>query len=110
MSDILNRELIEELRMIMEDEFSSLMDTFLQESAKQFDEAKVAWSAGDMDTLRRSAHTLKGSCGNVGAVALQGTCETLETNAKAGSTDGMAELLDIVGQQLLEVNSAIQAL
>lgn len=110
MSEVLNQELLEELRMIMEDDFSSLMETFLTESARQYDEAKVAWSAGDMDALRRSAHTLKGSCGNIGAVALQGSCETLETTATDGCTDGVAELLDVVGQQLDEVNSAIQAL
>ena len=110
MSDVLNRELLDELRMIMEDEFSSLMETFLQESARQFDEAKDAWSAGDMDALRRSAHTLKGSCGNIGAEVLEGTCETLESSALRGATDGVAELLDSVGQQLIEVNTAIQAL
>ena len=109
MSDVLNQELLEELRMVMEEEFPSLMETFLTESARQFAEAREAWAASDMDQLRRSAHTLKGSCGNVGAELLQGTCATLEACAKEGETQDIPALLDVVGVQLQDVSGAIQA-
>ena len=110
MSDILNQELLEELRMVMEEEFPSLMATFLSESARQFEEARDAWAASDLELLRRSAHTLKGSCGNVGAQALQDTCATLEASAKAGDTSVIDELMDTVAAQLQDVRGAVQAL
>ena len=110
MSDILNEALLEELRLVMEDEFHSLMETFLSESARQFAEAQQAWATSDMDQLRRSAHTLKGSCGNVGAEQLQHTCASLEACAKDGDAQDIPQLLDTVAAQLEDVSGAIQAL
>lgn len=110
MSNVLNQELLDELRLVMEEEFPSLMETFLSESARQFDEARQAWAASDMEQLRRSAHTLKGSCGNVGAELLQGTCATLEACAKDGDTQDIPALLDVVAVQLQDVSGAIEAL
>ena len=110
MSKTLNTAVLEELKMIMEDEFSSLLETFLEESAKQFAEVQNAWAEQDMDQLRRSAHTLKGSCGNIGAETLQGTCQHLESSAHQGVADGIPELIDVAAVQLEEVNGAINAL
>ena len=110
MNKILNEEMLSELKLIMEDEFGDLMHTFLVESERQFHNAQSAWDGGDFAKLRLSAHSLKGSCANVGAEQLQQTCAVLESQAKAGIGDGVPELLDQVSAQLHDVHGVIEAL
>ena len=110
MSSVLDQNLLEELKMVMEEEFPNLMQTFLQESERQYQAAVQAWSERDMETLRRNAHSLKGSCANVGAADLQSSCAKLESFAKDNVEDGVSDLLNAIQQQLREVNSEIRAL
>lgn len=110
MNEILNEDLLRELKLIMEDEFGDLMHTFLVESELQFHSAQSAWDGGDFAKLRLSAHSLKGSCANVGAEQLQQTCALLESQAKAGIGDRVPELLAQVSSQLNDVHGVIGAL
>lgn len=110
MNDIVNEELLNELKLIMEDEFSDLMQTFLVESERQFLSAKSAWDGGDFASLRLLAHSLKGSCANVGAEQLQHTCALLEDEAKQGVGDRVPELLAQVSTQLHDVHGVIETL
>jgi len=110
MNEILNEELLGELKLIMEDEFGDLMQTFLLESQRQFLNAQSAWDEGDFAKLRLSAHSLKGSCANVGAEQLLQTCAVLEAQAKAAIGDRVPELLVQVSTQLNDVHSVIEAL
>lgn len=110
MSELLNLEMLEELKAIMEEEFPSLIETFVVESARQYEEAKGAWDVQDMEVLRRAAHSLKGSCANVGAEALQATCADLEYRARDEEVDTIPELLEVTGNQLDAVKSAVQSL
>ncbi len=110
MSDVLDTQLLEELKMVMEDEFTALMDTFLSESERQFAEAQGAWQSNDLEALRRHAHSLKGSSGNVGAVGLQALCADLEYSARDGAVDAIPALIDKVSVQLVEVSAAVRAL
>ena len=110
MNEILNEELLSELKLIMEDEFGDLMQTFLVESERQFRNAKLAWDGGDFAGLRLSAHSLKGSCANVGAQQLQQTCAVLEDQAKEGIGDRVPDLLVQVGVQLHDVHGVIETL
>jgi HPt (histidine-containing phosphotransfer) domain-containing protein len=86
------------------------MHTFLVESQKQFYSAKLAWDGGDFVNLRLSAHSLKGSCANVGAEQLQHTCALLEDQAKEGIGDRVPELLAQVSSQLNDVHGVIETL
>ncbi len=110
MSDVLDTQLLEELKMVMEDEFTALMETFLSESARQFAEAQGAWQSSDLDALRRHAHSLKGSSGNVGAVGLQALCADLEHSARDGVVDVIPGLIDEVSLHLDQVSAAVRAL
>ena len=107
MSDLLDTNMLDELREIMEDDFPMLLQTFLTESEKQFQSAKIAWQEQQMDDLRRHVHSLKGSCGNIGAQQLRETCETLEYKAKDHEVAEIPELLELVHQQLGEVCTAV---
>lgn len=110
MSELLDTQMLEELREIMEDEFPVLMDTFLSESEKQYQAIKTAWADSDTDLLRRSAHSLKGSCGNIGAATLQSQCATLEYAARDTKLDEIPQLVDQVGTSLVDVCEAVRNL
>ncbi len=110
MADPINMEVIEELRDIMEEDFTSLLESFLAESARQYQAAAQAWQTADFDALRRSAHSLKGSCGNVGAAQLQEVCEELEGLARYRQPERIPDLLSEVSVQLHDVSDAIRAL
>ena len=101
MSKPLNVDMIEELKAIMEDEFPSLVQTFLEESENQFLGARTAWEKNDVELLRRSVHSLKGSCGNIGAEDLHEVCDQLERKVTQGDTA-------CVGPALLQIENNLQ--
>jgi HPt (histidine-containing phosphotransfer) domain-containing protein len=109
-TDVLNGEMLEELKEIMEEEFPSLLEIFLMESERQYFEAKQAWETQDYDVLRRAAHSLKGCCSNIGAEQLQQACASLEDSARDSEPRQIPELLDVVFSQLDRVNMAVKAL
>ena len=110
MSDYIDLEVIEELRDIMEDDFPLLIETFLLETERQYLDAKNAWQDLQFDNLRRSAHSLKGSAGNLGAFQLRDMCEELEQQAQNESADPLEDLMRGIDMQLQAVCSVVKTL
>lgn len=110
MHERLDQTLITELKVLMRDDFAALLEAYLEDSAHQLHEACDAWEAGDFERLRRSAHSLKGASGNVGAIALADLCADLETLAGRGDAEHVAAMLDRVRDELREVQDAVAAL
>lgn len=73
---ILDLTALEELKLIMDDEFAILLTTFVRDAADRVRELETARS--DWTKLRRAAHAFKGSSSNVGALALSDRCLSLE--------------------------------
>lgn len=90
MSDYLNLSMISELREIMEDDFSVLYETFIADSEQKLQQLEQAFSLNDSESIRRLAHSLKGSCCNVGANKLADLCEVLENAAR--DNDSIADI------------------
>jgi len=55
-------------------------------------DVKEAVAAGDADALKKSAHKLKGSSGNMGMLRLAALSAELERRARAGSLDSAGDL------------------
>ena len=99
MNSHLNSELLNELRELMEDDFSVLLETYLAESQRQFAGARGALENGDLEALKRFAHSMKGSSSNIGAESLSGLCGKLESGAKHDERDVLTQLLaDVEGE------------
>ncbi len=75
-----------------DDAFKRLVSSFLDNGATLLVQMADAVGTGDVDVLRRSAHTLKSNAASFGATDLAELCGKLETQARAGSTDGASEL------------------
>lgn len=107
MAERLNKELLEELKDIMEEEFPLLLQTYLRESELQFQRIDEAWQAQELDDLRRSAHSLKGSSGNIGAEALAELCSDLERSAKFAEVDNVPSTMQALAGEFNAVKDVV---
>ena len=96
------------LRDVMGDDFRRLLETFLNDSEQHIASLQQALDEKAAEQVRRSAHSLKGSSGNVGAPRLSALCQQLELKGREGVLDGCDVLLEEVRQELEEVERIIK--
>jgi two-component system sensor histidine kinase/response regulator len=65
----------------------SVIDAFLPQLQKIPGELHQALVAGDSDTLKKVAHSLKGSAGNVGAEDVSQLCRQIEEAGQDGNPE-----------------------
>lgn len=80
----LDHEALAELRDVMEDEFDILISTFLQDSQGRLSQLRSALEHGDATAYTKAAHSLKGSCINIGAPVLAERCQEAERQGRGG--------------------------
>ena len=69
----------EELKAMSGADFiDELVDTFLEDAPKLITEMKTALQAGDAESFRRAAHSLKSNSATFGAMRLSGMAKDLE--------------------------------
>jgi CheY-like chemotaxis protein len=68
-----------------------LVGLFLETSPKELSELREAIARGDCQSLKRLAHTIKGTLGVVGARAARSVAQVLETKAQKGDLTSMDE-------------------
>jgi HPt (histidine-containing phosphotransfer) domain-containing protein len=79
-----------------------LVKLFLEHSAGELEQLRDALAAGELDGVRATAHSLSGSAGTLGAVALASACGELSRAARAQETDGL-------GARMAQVEQAYEA-
>lgn len=67
-----------------------------------------AIAASDSDKVRTSAHAIKGSSANIGAMQMRETAAVIEADAKAGDLSGAPAGLERLKQQLEEFKAATE--
>jgi two-component system, sensor histidine kinase and response regulator len=92
----------------MEDILPQLIEAFLESSSETMEKARRELTASDAAGLLQSAHTLKGSCANLGANDLAELCQQLETACRAGSLESAPSLLSSIEQELVRVQEDLQ--
>ncbi len=91
----LDREALHNLLEVLGGEFHYLVeviDSFLEEAPKLLAELDTALANGEVDTVRRLAHSLKSNSADFGAGVLNKLCSQLEERARSGSLDGAQEM------------------
>ncbi len=83
--------------------YRSILLQFRDSAVNTVSELKIALDGGDIKTAMRSAHTLKGVGGNIGAVGLQKVAGVLESALKSENSSGLESLLEAVELQLTEI-------
>ncbi len=84
-----------------------LLAAFLNDSPSRIDELKRLVGGADQKTLRRVAHTLKGSSSIFGLTALTQGCLQLENLAAGQKTDGQAELAAAIEREFAQARPDI---
>ena len=68
---------------------------------------RQAAACGNLEDLRRAAHTLKGNSSQVGASRLSSLCFDLEQAARAGSLEGAEKMIDGIQAELACVKDSL---
>jgi HPt (histidine-containing phosphotransfer) domain-containing protein len=74
---LIDNEVLDELKSIMEDDFGELLQVFLEESVTLMSDIHAGFEEESED-LSRSVHTLKSCSRNVGAMQLGRIAEVME--------------------------------
>ena len=72
---------LDALRELMQDDFPLLLETFLADAQLRVSQLGAALHSADLEAFRQAAHSFKGSCGNMGALALEQACLAAERAA-----------------------------
>ncbi len=107
-NDHLNTEALDELKEVMEDDFSLLIDTFVTDSETRLQTLSDLVMGTDADAIRREAHSLKGSSSNIGATKMTDLCKSLEDQGKDGVLDGVQGLKDAIAQEYQLVKGLLE--
>jgi two-component system sensor histidine kinase/response regulator len=91
------------------DLLSELSTMFLDDASSRLATLNEAVEKGDARAVERTAHTLRGSSGNMGATRMAVICSELEYVGASGDLGYAAELLDRLKEELGRVRSALEA-
>ena len=103
---IINHDTLNTLKEIMEDEFSSLLDSYLEDAPTLFNELKQAAKSADIEVMVRAAHTLKSSSSNLGATLLSGIAFDIE---KLGKDSKLQEASRLIPNLEAALNQTLEA-
>jgi PAS domain S-box-containing protein len=110
-ADVLGAGALEQLRAMGGAEFvGELAGIFLVETPSLIETLRRACVEGDVQELRRGAHTLKTHGRTFGAVALADVCQRLETLGAAGTLDGAGELVEQIAAEYGRTAAALEGI
>jgi PAS domain S-box-containing protein len=109
----LDADVLDQLRELSEsagDEFvAQLFDLFIADADAQMRVLREAFADADVSLVVRSAHTLAGASGNVGATWLAALCAQLSADGGATGRVGDETVLAAIESELARVRGAIDA-
>jgi len=92
------------------DLLGDIIELFKEDSVRQITAIREAIDRKQPDALRRAAHTLKGTCGNLGAVEAAATALELEKLAAAGDLSHAPESLQLLEEQIHRASKLLDEL
>jgi HPt (histidine-containing phosphotransfer) domain-containing protein len=87
---VIDTNVLEDIRDLMEDDFPDLVRRFLKDSADLLAQLDQDIARGDAESVHRAAHTLKSSSAALGALALSDRARHLEAIGRSGVLAGAA--------------------
>lgn len=107
--NVLDAHLLQELKMVMGADFPLLLDTFERDSRQRLLHVQQACDQADFEGLRHTAHSFKGSSGNLGAQQLANLCQTIETAAREQDLAAVQAALAPLPEALEQALAALRA-
>ncbi|MFK7733970.1 MAG: Hpt domain-containing protein [Pseudomonadales bacterium] len=75
---LLDTEQLDELRFVLEDDFPAFIDSFVADTEIKLTELQVLFAQKSLKDGHKLAHSLKGSCLNLGANEMAQQCQRLQ--------------------------------
>lgn len=91
--DYLDKETLDELLGMLGDDLHPIVDEFITQLSEQLQALASAASSQDWPVVAQLSHTIKGSAGNMGAVALSQVATDLEQAAAANAAGANVPVL-----------------
>jgi HPt (histidine-containing phosphotransfer) domain-containing protein len=88
--------------------FRELIGVFLHETPERLTALRRAASAGDARGVKSVAHTIKGSCGYLGATGLVALCRELELLSQSGAVAAAGPVLEQIDAEFQRVQAALE--
>ncbi|MES9994388.1 MAG: response regulator [Candidatus Thiodiazotropha sp.] len=108
---MIDRSVLEELYEIMEDEFVSVLESYLKSAPGLMHGIRDAVKDRDMDALVKSAHPLKSSSANVGAMELSILARELEFKGRQNDGSGLVssynQAADVYRRTIAELKTIV---
>jgi signal transduction histidine kinase/CheY-like chemotaxis protein/HPt (histidine-containing phosphotransfer) domain-containing protein len=82
--NVLDNDVLAELREVMGGEFGNLVQMFLVDAAKYIRQLEEAAADNSLEKMIAPAHTLKSSSANLGAMAVSAAAKRIEVGAREG--------------------------
>ena len=92
------------------DVLAEVLTLFLQETPKRMGRIQAAWQSGDHAEVHRTAHSLKGSTGNIGARAMFAVCRDLDAQVQSGDLSNVDGLVAALAREYARVEAEIARL
>jgi HPt (histidine-containing phosphotransfer) domain-containing protein len=103
----LDEQVLITLRDVMGDDFSLLIETYISDAEVRLNALAASIAQRDADTLRRAAHSFKGSSFNIGALRLGAYCDEMEALALAGDSAHWEQQLKRIQEEYMEVEKLL---
>ncbi|MCW8878785.1 MAG: Hpt domain-containing protein [Kangiellaceae bacterium] len=110
MTDVLDSTIISELQEIMGEDLGMLLETYVEDTQQKIEQLKSEIKEKNTDSIRRTAHSIKGSSKNVGATELADWCQQMETGAREENLQDVDIQLANIESSFQNVCDAIQSL
>jgi HPt (histidine-containing phosphotransfer) domain-containing protein len=101
----INLAVLSDLYRLRPQVMNDLVENFLASAADRVEAVKEAVGRGDNEALERAAHSLKGSCGTLGASRMAEVCSDLVTLAR----DGKSSSATLASGRLIEEHRKVRA-
>jgi HPt (histidine-containing phosphotransfer) domain-containing protein len=101
---------LNELKVIMEDEFDELVNIFISDGQTQIEQLAQAIAKQDDTSVRKIAHTLKGSSSNLGITDLSELCRSLEFKAAENDLSDADSSLQSIKTEYEQVKVTLEGL
>lgn len=101
----INPSQLQELRELLDEEFDSLLRSYLVDSQTRLQAIQAAFEHRDSSKGYEAVHSLKGASANLGAVHLAELCLKLQIECKAGRIHDAELLIQMVQEEQNRVSA-----
>jgi len=101
---LIDQEAWETMKSMTEPAFLvELIDVYLDDSPQLIEQIRLGLAAGQVEIVRRAAHSLKSNSASFGANRLANAARELEMIAKGGTLDGAGQKLEAVEVEFVQL-------